>query len=115
MQVAQSTLEARLQAVTDDLATVEGQLWVLAVISAVLDVVLTHRGLEAGLAEGNPVVAVLLGVAGIGALVALKLGVFAVATLCRWRRPQWGPWLSLALVVPWLTAATINAARLTLG
>jgi len=110
--VAQSTLEARLQSATAELAPVETELWTLAVIAAGLDVVFTYRGLQVGLTEGNPIVAALVGIAGIGALVTLKAAVFVVATLCRWCRPRWGPWLPLALVVPWLCAAAINATWL---
>jgi len=110
--VARSAVEAHVQTATRELAPVERELWTLAVVAAALDVLLTHHGLQVGLAEGNPIVAAILGTAGVAGLVSLKLAVLGVATLCRWRRPHWGPWVSLALVVPWLGAATVNAAWL---
>lgn len=110
--VAQPTLEDRLQSITDELSPVEGHLWLLAVLAAVLDVLLTHLGLHLGLTEGNPVVAAMVGGAGILALAAVKGVLLGVAWLAREYRPAWGPWLSLGLAIPWLIAAAINAAWL---
>jgi len=110
--VAQSALETRLQSLTAELASVESHLWALAAVAAGLDVLLTFRGLELGLTEGNPVVATLVAGAGIGALVAVKVVVLAVAALGRWYRPRWGPWLSLGLAIPWVIAVGINATLL---
>lgn len=105
----QSTVESHLQTLTAELVPIERSLWALAVATAALDVLLTYWGLEAGLTEGNPLVASLLESLGITALVALKAGVFALAGLARWVRPTWGPWLPLGLAVPWLLAAGVNA------
>ncbi len=110
--VAQSTAEATVRSLTAKLATVEAHIWALAALAAVLDVALTYRGLQLGLTEGNPVVATLLGSAGIVGLVAVKLVVLGLAVLGRSLRPRWGPWLSLGMVVPWLGAAGINATWL---
>lgn len=97
-----------MRAITGVLAPIEWQLWILAVVLGALDVWLTAWGLRLGLAEGNPVVATLIAEIGIGALVVLKGGVVTLAVGCRRYRPLWGPWLPLALVLPWLVAVAVN-------
>lgn len=109
---SRTTVEAQRATITDELLSVEGELWVLAIATAALDVYLTYWGLQVGLTEGNPIVARLIDVVGIAALVALKIGVFGLAGLARWRQPIWGPWISLGLTLPWLAAAGINGALL---
>jgi hypothetical protein len=112
LPVVQSSAEATVRSLTARLATVEAHIWALAAVAAALDVLLTYRGLQLGLTEGNPVVSALLGSAGIAGLVAVKLVVIGLAALGRYVRPRWGPWLSLGMVVPWLAAAGINATWL---
>lgn len=108
----QAFVQRRMVAMTDVLAHNEQQLWALAVLAGVLDVWLTSWGLRVGLAEGNPVVAVLLAEVGIVALAGVKGGLVAVAVGCRQYRPRWGPWLSLGLVLPWMGAVAVNLALL---
>lgn len=105
-------VEWHLQAVTAVLDPIERQLWVVAVLVAAMDVVLTAWGLQAGLAEGNPVVAALLAEVGIVALAGLKGALLGLAAACRWARPAWGPWLPLGLALPWLAAVAINLSLL---
>lgn len=110
---ANAAVESHLQSITERLAPIEDRLWMLAVATAILDVYLTYLGLQAGgLTEGNPLVASLLETAGIAALLALKAGLLGLAAAARWRRPVWGPWLSLGLALPWLTAVAVNATLL---
>lgn len=111
----QSRLEARLQSATDELAAVEPQLWAVAVAAAALDVWLTNAGLQVGLAEANPLVAWLVGGAGIAALALVKVGALGLGGLCRLFRPSWGPWVSLGLALPWLVAVGVNATLLSLS
>lgn len=106
------TIETRVQSITADLLPIEGRLWALALVTALLDVYLTYRGLQAGLTEGNPLVASLIETVGIAALVGLKAAAFGLAGLARLHRPTWGPWLSLGLAVPWLVAVGINGVLL---
>lgn len=106
------TVESYVESLTNDLAPIEYQLWVLAVLAAVLDVSLTATGLQAGFTEGNPIVAALLDRVGIAALAGMKLAAFGIAALVRWRRPVWGPWLSLGLCIPWMLAVGVNASLL---
>lgn len=109
---SRTSVEAQLESITAELLPIEAHLWGLAIATAALDVYLTTVGLEAGLTEGNPLVASLIETVGITALVGLKASVFGLAALARWRRPAWGPWLSLGLAVPWFVAAGINAVLL---
>ncbi|MFB6371127.1 MAG: hypothetical protein ABEH42_12240, partial [Haloarculaceae archaeon] len=57
-----------LDAVSSSLGRIERRLWMLAIGLAVLDVWLTVAGLEAGLTEGNPIVALLLAEVGVVSL-----------------------------------------------
>lgn len=109
---AKRDVERRIRAVDAVLEPLEGHLWALAVIVAAGDVVLTAWGLQAGLAEGNPVVAALLSQVGIVALVGLKGALLGLAAGCRWLRPRWGPWLPLGLALPWAVAVAINGTLL---
>lgn len=110
-----SKLEARLQSATEELAAVEPQLWALAVTVAVLDVSLTHAGLQVGLQEANPLMASLIGSAGIAALALCKVAALGIGGACRLLRPRWGPWVSLGLALPWVVAVGVNAALLSLA
>jgi hypothetical protein len=109
---ARAAVERRVQAVTARLDPVERPLWVAAAALAGLDVWLTVYGLRSGLAEGNPVVALLLAEVGVLAFVVVKGGALGLAASVRWVRPRWGPWLALGLALPWLLAVAINGVLL---
>jgi hypothetical protein len=109
---ARSAVERRVQAVTAALDTVERPLWVAALVLAGLDVLLTVHGLQAGLVEGNPFVAMLLAEIGVLAFVLVKGGALGLAASVRWARPRWGPWLALGLALPWLVAVAVNGVLL---
>ncbi len=109
---ARAAVERRLQTVTAWLDPVERQLWLVAAILAALDIVLTVRGLQVGLVEGNPIVGVLLAEVGVLAFVAVKGGALGLAASVRWVRPRWGPWMALGLALPWLVAVAINGVLL---
>jgi len=109
---ARTAVRRRVRAVTAALDPVERRLWLAAGVLAVLDVVLTVRGLDAGLVEGNPFVAVLLSDVGVLAFVAVKGGALGLAASLRWLRPRWGAWLALGLALPWLVAVAVNGALL---
>ncbi|MFB6311277.1 MAG: DUF5658 family protein, partial [Salinirussus sp.] len=79
---------------------------------AVLDVWLTVAGLEAGLTEGNPIVALLLAEVGIVSLFVLKGWALGLAASLRQWRPRWGPWIALGLALPWFVAVTVNLSLL---
>lgn len=108
----ESRLDEHLRTATEALGPVERQLWALAVVMAVLDVWLTYAGLEAGLQEANPVMASLIGAAGIAALGLGKVAALGLGGACRLLRPRWGPWLSLGLALPWVVAVGINLGLL---
>lgn len=82
---------------------------------AILDVSLTHVGLQLGLQEGNPVMASLIGSAGIGALAVGKVAALGVGGLVRLLHPRWGPWIPLGLALPWVIAVGINATLVSLA
>jgi hypothetical protein len=109
---ARAAVERQVRAVTAVLDPVERRLWIAAGVLAALDVVLTVRGLEAGLVEGNPVVAMLLSDVGVLAFVAVKGAALGFAASIRWARPRWGPWLALGLALPWLVAVAVNGVLL---
>lgn len=109
---ARSKVEVRLRSITEQIAGVEHQLWLVALSAAALDVYLTYKGLQFGLSEGNPVMAALIHESGIAALALAKAVLFAVAGGIRVLRPSWGPWLPLGLAIPWILAAGINVTLL---
>lgn len=91
------------------LAGVERWLWGLLVVALLADVVLTYQGLQAGLREGNPVMRMAIDVAGIGALLAVKLVVVGVGAVARGLLDERGVVVPLGLALPWAVAAAINA------
>jgi len=92
--------------------TPERLLWALVVVTMVLDVVTTEIGLRHGLAEGNPVMASVIGGAGLLGLVGAKLATLAVGACARLCLPQYRYAIPLGLATPGAVAVAINAALL---
>jgi len=90
----------------------ERDAWGLVLLVFTADVVLTYRGIQVGLAEGNPLMAYAMGAGGILALIAAKTIVLVVAGLVRYRRPADGAAIALGVAIPWLGAVLVNAATL---
>lgn len=111
----QSRLASGVRSATAELSAVEPELWLLAVAVAILDVSLTHVGLQVGLHEGNPLMASLIGSAGIAALAVSKVAALGVGGVVRVLRPRWGPWIPFGLALPWVVAVGINAALVSLA
>lgn len=103
---------ADLDAIYADLQSVEGLLWLLALATLTLDVYLTYLGLQAGFAEGNPILAPVIDVTGFAALGLVKVVVLGVAGFTRELKPRFGAAIALALVVPWLVAVVVNYSLL---
>jgi len=89
------------------------ELWLFVIAVTVADGVLTYAGLHHGHPEGNPFVRSAIsqfGYLGIGAIKVGALGVaFGVRSTLSDRR---GPFVPLALVVPWTSATVLNAITL---
>jgi hypothetical protein len=95
--------------VLDELADVERVLWLVVVVTLVVDVWLTHLGLAAGLREGNPVMRLAIETFGIAVLVVVKIAVLALAGAAR--RALSGPdgvVVPLGVALPWAAAVCIN-------
>lgn len=92
--------------------TLERLLWTLVVLTMVLDVVTTEIGLQQGLAEGNPVMASVIGGAGIVGLVGAKLLALAVGAGARLCLPQYRFVIPLGLATPGAVAVAINTTLL---
>lgn len=90
----------------------EPSLWLLALVTLTVDVYLTAVGLRLGLAEGNPVMAHAIHTYGFASLGLVKVVLLGVAGFTRHVRPQYGPVLPLAILLPWLLAVLINGALL---
>lgn len=79
----------------------------------VADGVLTYAGVRHGHPEGNPFVQSAISQFGYLGIGAVKVGALAVAlgirTVLSDRR---GPFVPLALVVPWLSATVLNVITL---
>lgn len=97
---------------SEELRKVEAELWLLALATLTLDVYLTYLGLQAGLAEGNPLMAPAIETLGFAALGLIKAFVLGVAGFYRELRPKYGAVLALGLVVPWLVAVVVNYSLL---
>lgn len=90
----------------------ERTLWLLVVLALLADVTSTAAGIQAGLAEGNPLVAGILGSVGVAGFLAFKGAVLAFVVSLRLAFPQYRVAIPLGLALPWLAAATANAALL---
>jgi len=108
-----SLADASSTAAVDRVLSHERLLWSLVLATLVLDVLLTAVGRRLGLAEGNPLVADLLARFGIGALAALKVGIFVLAVgLRRVVPPRYVSFVPLALAVPWSLAVLANVVTI---
>ena len=92
--------------------TVERLLWALVLLTMVLDVITTEIGLQRGLAEGNPVMAGLIGQAGLAGLVIAKLATLAVGASARVCLPQHRLAIPLGLATPGVVVVLINTTLL---
>lgn len=106
----------RLVAVSADahaeLQKVEAELWLLVLVTLTLDVYLTYLGLQAGFAEGNPILGPVMDTFGFAALGLIKAVVLGVAGFSREVQPKYGAVIALGLVVPWLVAVVVNYSLL---
>lgn len=94
------------------LAGHEWLLWLAAVLALLADVTSTVAGLQAGHVEGNPLVATILGTAGVAGFLAFKAAILAFAVSLRLALPRFRVVIPLGTAVPWLAAATANVALL---
>ena len=107
-----SDSESVLEAIGAVLERNERWLWTVAVLALLADVATTLAGLQAGLAEGNPVVAGALADAGLAGFLGVKVGVLALAVGGRLLAPRFRVAIPLGVTLPWLVAAGTNTALL---
>lgn len=96
-------------------STTEYALWLVVIATLALDVVLTARGLQYGLAEWNPLMRELIEGVGFPVLGLSKAVVLGVAGLLRAARPDLGALIPLAVGLPWLAVVAVNLVMLALG
>ncbi|EMA26162.1 MULTISPECIES: DUF5658 family protein [Haloarcula] len=107
------TIDGWCSALLDELAAVERELWLVVAVTLIVDVWLTHIGLQHGLHEGNPVMRAAIETFGIAVLGLTKIGVLGLAGLTRQLlSDQRGVVVPLGLALPWVAAVVINAALL---
>jgi hypothetical protein len=107
------TIDGWCSALLDELAAVERELWLVVAVTLIVDVWLTHIGLQHGLHEGNPVMRAAIETFGIAVLGLTKIGVLGLAGLNReLLSHQRGVVVPLGLELPWVAAVVINAALL---
>ncbi|WP_058996028.1 DUF5658 family protein [Haloarcula sp. CBA1127] len=107
------TIDGWCSALLDELAAVERELWLVVAVTLIVDVWLTHIGLQHGLHEGNPVMRAAIETFGIAVLGLTKIGVLGLAGLTRQLlNDQRGVVVPLGLALPWVAAVVINAALL---
>ncbi|KOX92958.1 hypothetical protein AMS69_10925 [Haloarcula rubripromontorii] len=107
------TIDGWCSALLDELAAVERELWLVVAVTLVVDVWLTHVGLQHGLHEGNPVMRAAIETFGIAVLGVTKIGVLGLAGVTRrLLSDQRGVVVPLGLALPWVAAVGINAALL---
>ena len=104
-----------LEYLIGDTSTTEYALWLVVLAALTLDVVLTARGLQYGLAEWNPVMRELIDGVGFPVLGLAKAVVLGVAGLLRAARPDLGALIPLAIGVPWMAVVAVNVFMLSLG
>ena len=111
--VSIGTIDGWCSALLDELAAVERELWLVVAVTLIVDVWLTHVGLQHGLHEGNPVMRAAIETFGIAVLGLTKIGVLGLAGLTRrLLSEQRGVVVPLGLALPWVAAVVINAALL---
>jgi len=96
----------------DHHVAIEVRLWVLVVVTLVIDVWLTYEGLRLGFSEGNPIVAYGIERLGFGVLGVAKAGALGVGCVTRILRPAYGPVIALGLALPWLVAVVVNTVQI---
>nr|WP_206042072.1 DUF5658 family protein [Haloarcula argentinensis] len=97
----------------DELVAVERELWLVVAVTLIIDVWLTHVGLQHGLQEGNPLMRAAIETFGIAVLGLTKVGVLGMAGLIRQLlSDQRGVVVPLGLALPWVAAVVINATLL---
>ncbi|KAA9397301.1 hypothetical protein Har1130_07890 [Haloarcula sp. CBA1130] len=107
------TIDGWCSALLDELAAVERELWLVVAVTLIIDVWLTHIGLQHGLHEGNPVMRAAIETFGIAVLGLTKIGVLGLAGATRrLLSDQRGVVVPLGLALPWMAAVVINAALL---
>lgn len=89
------------------------KLWLLVVLVAFADIATTWYGINAGLSEGNPVVAeAIQNVGVIGALLGMKFIALGLVFVGAMMTPR-GTWLPPALLsVIWFSAVLVNISLL---
>lgn len=90
----------------------ERALWTVAAAALLADVLTTLAGLQAGLAEGNPVIAGALADAGVLGFLGVKVGVFCLAVGVRVVLPRFRGVVPLGIAIPWALAALSNVVLL---
>lgn len=111
--VSIGTIDGWCSALLDELAAVERELWLVVAVTLIVDVWLTHVGLQHGLHEGNPVMRAAIETFGIAVLGLTKVSVLGLAGLTRQLlSEQRGVVVPLGLALPWVAAVVINAALL---
>jgi len=114
--VQDRTASGWYRAVLEELAGIERVLWLAAVVTLVVDVWLTHVGLQHGLREGNPLMRAAIETFGIAVLGAVKVGVLALAGVTRRAVPGTdGVVVPLGVVLPWAGAVLVNGALIVGG
>lgn len=103
-------LQVDPQAWALELAHREQTLWALVLLATLADVVTTVAGIHLGLAEGNPLIADVLASTGVAGFLAVKAAILVLAVGFRAVRPQFRVVVPLGLSLPWLFAASVNAA-----
>ncbi|MFU1781745.1 DUF5658 family protein [Haloarcula japonica] len=107
------TIDEWCSALLDELAAVERELWLVIAVTLIVDVWLTHVGLQHGLHEGNPVMRAAIETFGIAILGLTKVGVLGLAGLTRQLlSDQRGVVVPLGLALPWVAAVVINTVLL---
>ena len=92
--------------------SLEQLLWALVFVTMGLDVLTTEIGLQHGLAEGNPLIASVIGGAGLVGLVGAKLATLVVGVCARFCLPRYRLVIPLGLATPGAVAVAINTALL---
>ena len=111
--VSIGTIDEWCSALLDELAAVERELWLVVALTLIVDVWLTHIGLQHGLHEGNPVMRAAIETFGIAVLGLTKVGVLGLAGVTRRLvSDQRGVVVPLGLALPWVAAVVINTALL---
>ncbi|WP_336339027.1 DUF5658 family protein [Haloarcula brevis] len=100
-------------ALLDELAGVERELWLVVAVTLVVDVWLTHVGLQHGLQEGNPVMRAAIETFGFAVLGLTKVAALGLAGVTRrLLSDRRGVVVPLGIALPWAGAVVVNATLL---